>query len=106
MNRLQEREGIALETPEIGQALGFRQRGEHLGVQEFIPEASVERFCKAVLPWGSWLDIGRAGGDLDGAADVVNGLALGDQLLSGFELTNDLIRCMADSFHGGVPGIV
>jgi len=45
-------------------------------------------------------------GDLNGAADVGNGLALGDQLLSGFELADDLLSCVADSFHGGVPSPV
>ena len=43
---------------------------------------------------------------LDGPADFGNGLALCDQLLSGFELANDLLGGVADSFHGGVPGPV
>ena len=41
---------------------------------------------------------------LQGSADVSNGLALGDQLLSGFQLADDLLGSMAGSFHGGVPG--
>lgn len=41
---------------------------------------------------------------LDDTADVSNGLALGEQLLSGLELTDDLLGGVADSFHGGVPG--
>ena len=49
--------------------------------------------------------IGRLG-DLDGAANVSDGFALGDQLLSGFELADDLLGCVADSFHGEVPGPV
>jgi hypothetical protein len=31
---------------------------------------------------------------------------LGDQLLSGFELADDLLGCVAGSFHGGVSGPV
>ena len=45
-------------------------------------------------------------GHLNGAADVGDGLALGDQLLSGLELADDLLGCVADAFHGGVPGPV
>jgi len=39
-------------------------------------------------------------------ADIGDGLALGQQLLSGFELTDDLLGCVAGSFRGGVPGPV
>ena len=46
--------------------------------------------------------VGRLG-DLNGAADVGDGLALGDQLLSGLELADDLLGCVADAFHGEVP---
>jgi hypothetical protein len=35
-------------------------------------------------------------------ADVGDALALSDELLSGFELADDLLRCVAGSFHGGV----
>ena len=49
--------------------------------------------------------VGRLG-HLNGAADVSDGLALGDQLLSGLELADDLLGCVADAFHGGVPGPV
>ena len=45
-------------------------------------------------------------GDLNGAADVGDGLALGSQLLSGLKLADDLLGCVADSFHGEVPGPV
>ncbi len=44
--------------------------------------------------------------DLDGAADIVNGFALSNQLLSGLELAHDLLGYVADSFPGGVPGPV
>ena len=40
---------------------------------------------------------------IDDAADVGNGLALGDQLLGGLELADDLLRCVPSPFHGGVP---
>ena len=49
--------------------------------------------------------VGRLG-ELNGAAEVGNGLALGDQLLSGFDLADDLLSSVADSFHGGVSGPV
>ena len=39
--------------------------------------------------------VGRLG-DLDGPADVVDGLALGDQLLIDIELADDLLSCVAD----------
>jgi hypothetical protein len=44
--------------------------------------------------------------DLEGATDVGDGLALGNELLSDFELADDLLGCVAGSFHGGVPGPV
>ena len=44
--------------------------------------------------------------DLDEAAYFGHGLALGDQLLGGFELADDLLRCVPGAFHGGVPGPV
>ena len=53
-------EGVVLPAPAIGQALGFRHRGEQLGVEEFIPEPAVERLGKAVLPRCSWFDVGGA----------------------------------------------
>ena len=43
---------------------------------------------------------------LEDSADVRDGLALGDQLLGGFELADDLIRCVPGAFHGGIPGTV
>ena len=43
---------------------------------------------------------------LDHATDVGDGLALGNQLLGSFELADDLLRCVHDVFHGGVPGPV
>jgi len=39
-------------------------------------------------------------------SDLNNGLALGDQLLGGLELADDLFRCVPGPFHGGVPGPV
>ncbi len=45
-------------------------------------------------------------GDFQDAADVGNGIGLGNQLISRFELADDLLRCVASSFHGGVPGPV
>jgi hypothetical protein len=35
-------------------------------------------------------------GDFDGAASVTDGLALSDQVVSGFELADDLLGCIAD----------
>jgi hypothetical protein len=43
---------------------------------------------------------------LDHAADVGHGLALGDQLLGGFELADDLFGCVPGAFHGRDPGPV
>jgi len=39
-------------------------------------------------------------------ADIGDRLALGQQLLSGFELMDDLLGRVAGSFHCGVPGPV
>ena len=47
---LNQARGFVLPEPAIGQALGFRHRGEQFGVQEFIPEPGVERLVNAVLP--------------------------------------------------------
>jgi len=49
--------------------------------------------------------VGRLG-HLNGTADIGDGLALGDQLLSGFELADDLLGCVADAFYCEVPGPV
>ena len=43
---------------------------------------------------------------LNGADDLGDVLALGNELLSGIELADDLLRCVADAFHGGVSGPV
>jgi hypothetical protein len=37
--------------------------------------------------------------ELEGATDVGDGLALGDQLIAGLELEDDLPRDVTDSFH-------
>ena len=49
--------------------------------------------------------VGRFG-DLQDRADIGNGLALDGQLISRFELVDDLLRRVAGSFHGGVSGPV
>ena len=43
---------------------------------------------------------------LDDTADLRNGLALGDQLIGGFELADGLLRCVPVAFHVRVPGLV
>jgi hypothetical protein len=45
-------------------------------------------------------------GDLQDAAEIGNALAIGDQLIIRFQLADDLLGCVAGSFHGGVPGPV
>ncbi len=40
--------------------------------------------------------------DLKDTADVGNGFALGNELISCFELADDLLGCVVGSFHGGV----
>ncbi len=44
--------------------------------------------------------------NLDHAVGVDDRLALGDQLVSRFEVADDLIECVTGSFHGGVPDTV
>ena len=44
--------------------------------------------------------------NLQDTEDIGNGPGLGNQLISRFELADDLLRCVAGSFHGGVPGPV
>jgi len=58
-------ERVVLPAPAIGQDLRLRSCGEQRSVEELIPESAVERLGKAVLPRGSWLDVGRAGGAAD-----------------------------------------
>ena len=41
--------------------MSLKNFSERLGVEELIPEPAVERLGKAVLPWGSWFDVGRGG---------------------------------------------
>ena len=40
---------------------------------------------------------------LDDATDLDDGLALGDQLLRGFQFADDLLRRVPGAFHGEVP---
>ncbi len=54
-------ESVALPPPAIGEELSLRSRGEQFGVEEFIPEAAIERLGKALLPWGSRFDVSRGG---------------------------------------------
>lgn len=42
----------------------------------------------------------------DDAANAGEGLALSDQLISDFELADDPLGCVTNSFHGEVPGPV
>jgi len=55
-------ERVVLPAPAIGEELSLWSRGKQLGIEELIPEAPVERLGKAVLPWGSGLDVSRAAG--------------------------------------------
>ena len=43
---------------------------------------------------------------LDHAADVGDDLALGGQLIRGFDFADDLLGCVRGAFHVGVPGLV
>jgi hypothetical protein len=54
-------EGFVLPSPAIGQGLCLGHGGEQLGVEEFIPELTVELLGKTVLQWGFGLDLGRGG---------------------------------------------
>lgn len=84
-------EGVVLPAPTIGQALGLSHRGEQLGIKELIPEPSVERFGKAVLPGGSWLDVGR---NVDAAlAPTLE--RVGDELRP--VVTADIGRCRVEA---------
>ena len=55
-------EGVVLPSPTIGQGLRLGHSRKQLRIQEFVPEPAIERLGKAVLPRGSWLDVGRCGG--------------------------------------------
>ncbi len=52
---------VVLPALAISQELSLWSRGEQLGVEELVPEPPVARLGKAVLPWISWLDVGRTG---------------------------------------------
>ena len=70
---------------QLGQAFGFL--GLHAAV--LLPPTVIRRLRH-----------------LDDAADLDDGLALRDQLLSDLELADDLLGCVADAFHSEVPGPV
>ena len=53
---------VVLPAPAISQELILGSRREQFWFEDLVPEACVERFCKAVLPSGSRLDVGRACG--------------------------------------------
>jgi hypothetical protein len=55
-------ECVVLPAPAISQELILWSRGAQLDVEEFNPEAPVERFRNAVLPRRTGLDVGRSGG--------------------------------------------
>jgi len=54
-------EGVVLSAPAIGQALGLGHGGDQLCVQELVPESTVERLGKDVLPRRSLFNVGRVG---------------------------------------------
>jgi len=62
-------ERVVLPAPVISQELGLGSCGEQLGVEELIPEPSVVRLHKAILPWGFRLDVGGVSG-VDGLAQI------------------------------------
>jgi hypothetical protein len=70
-------EGLVLSAPTISQDLRLGHGREDLRIQEFIPEAAVERFSKTVLPWRAWLDIDRCRDAAFCPASEVVGVALG-----------------------------
>ncbi len=43
-------EGFVLPPPAIGEELSLRSRGEYVGVQELIPQPTLERLGQTVLP--------------------------------------------------------
>jgi hypothetical protein len=53
-------EHIVIPAPKISQELSLGSCCRQLGVEELITEASLKRFCKVILPWGSRLDASRA----------------------------------------------
>ncbi len=55
-------EGVVLPSPALSQDPGLRSRGEQLGVEDLITEPSLATLGNAVLPRGSRIDIGHAGG--------------------------------------------
>jgi hypothetical protein len=70
------------------------QLGEPFGL--FCLHAAVE-LTPAVVGWLK---------DLQHSAGVCDGLVLDKQLVSRFELADDLLGCVKGAFHGGVPGPV
>jgi len=52
--------GVVLPAPAISQALRLGHCREQLGIEELVPEATVEQFGKTVLSRRSWLHVGRA----------------------------------------------
>jgi len=54
-------EAVVLPAPAIGQALGLGHGGEELCGQDLVPESTVERLGKAVLPRRCCFDVGRVG---------------------------------------------
>lgn len=71
-------ERVVLPSPAIGEELSLWCCGEQLSVEELIPESSIERLRKAVLPRGRRLDVGRAGG---AAGLTPDAKSLGNELL-------------------------
>jgi hypothetical protein len=55
-------ESVGFPAPAIGQDLSLWGCCEQRGIEELIPESSIERLGEAVLPQGSRLDVGRGGG--------------------------------------------
>ena len=49
--------GVVMMSPSFDQHLGFTERGEDLGVQQLVPEFTVEAFVVAVFPGAPRRDV-------------------------------------------------
>ena len=58
----------------IGQGLQLSTRGEQLSIQELITEPEIEGLSKAVLPGGSWLNVGGTDAAASGQSLRIGGL--------------------------------
>src|SRR5450755_827100 len=66
-------DGVVVTAPAFDDNLSFPQRVEDLAVEQFVSQARIKTFDKAVLSRAAWRDVGGIGSD--GRDPILHGLS-------------------------------